>query len=152
MNELAVKSANGTQSEDDRSYLQNEIDQLTTEIDRVAETTKFNEAYLLKGDQDNEKAYTYSYGIANDKVATATMSTTESAKKTTITAMTFKATASADEQNEVAKLIRDQGINVQYSNAPKTGDDTKVINSVTVSLNGTDRKSTRLNSSHQLIS
>ena len=139
MNELAVKSANGTQSEDDRSYIQNEIDQLTTEIDRVAETTKFNEAYLLKGDQDNEKAYTYSYGIANDKVATATMSTTASAKKTTITAMTFKATASADEQNEVAKLIRDQGINVQYSNAPKTGDDTKVINSVTVSLNGTDK-------------
>ena len=139
MNELAVKAANGTQSEDDRSYIQNEIDQLTTEIDRVAETTKFNEAYLLKGDQDNEKAYTYSYGIANDKVATATMSTTASAKKTTITAMTFKATASADEQNEVAKLIRDQGINVQYSNAPKTGDDTKVINSVTVSLNGTDK-------------
>ena len=139
MNELAVKSANGTQSEDDRSYIQNEIDQLTTEIDRVAETTKFNEAYLLKGDQDNEKAYTYSYGIANDKVATATMSTTASAKKTTITAMTFNATASADEQNEVAKLIRDQGINVQYSNAPKTGDDTKVINSVTVSLNGTNK-------------
>lgn len=43
MNELAVKAANGTNSEDDRSYIQNEIDQLTTEIDRVAETTKFNE-------------------------------------------------------------------------------------------------------------
>ncbi len=49
MNELAVKSANGTNSEDDRSYIQNEIDQLVTEIDRVAETTKFNETYLLKG-------------------------------------------------------------------------------------------------------
>ena len=69
MNELAVKAANGTQSEDDRSYIQNEIDQLTTEIDRVAETTKFNETYLLKGDQDNEKAYTYTYGTATDKVA-----------------------------------------------------------------------------------
>jgi len=49
MNELAVKAANGTQSENDRSYIQNEIDQLVTEIDRVAETTKFNETYLLKG-------------------------------------------------------------------------------------------------------
>ena len=29
-----------------------EIDQLTTEIDRVAETTKFNETYLLKGDEN----------------------------------------------------------------------------------------------------
>lgn len=50
MNELAVKAANGTNSEDDRSYIQNEIDQLTTEIDRVSTTTKFNETYLLQGD------------------------------------------------------------------------------------------------------
>ncbi len=50
MNELAVQAANGTNSEDDRAYIQSEIDQLLTEIDRVAETTKFNETYLLKGD------------------------------------------------------------------------------------------------------
>ena len=50
MNELAVQAANGTNSENDRSYIQAEIEQLTTEIDRVAETTKFNETYLLKGD------------------------------------------------------------------------------------------------------
>ena len=50
MNELAVKASNGTMSKDDREYVQNEVDQLVTEIDRVAETTKFNETYLLKGD------------------------------------------------------------------------------------------------------
>ena len=50
MNELAVKAANGTNSSDDRDYIQNEVDQLVSEIDRVAETTKFNETYLLKGD------------------------------------------------------------------------------------------------------
>ena len=49
MNELAVKAANGTNSTDDRTYIQNEVDQLVSEIDRVAETTKFNETYLLKG-------------------------------------------------------------------------------------------------------
>ena len=49
MNELAVQAANGTNSESDRQSIQDEIDQLTTEIDRVAETTKFNETYLLKG-------------------------------------------------------------------------------------------------------
>jgi len=49
MNELAVKAANGTNSEDDRAYIQAEVDQLVTEIDRVATTTKFNETYLLKG-------------------------------------------------------------------------------------------------------
>ena len=50
MNELAVQAANGTNSESDRASIQDEILQLTTEIDRVAETTKFNETYLLKGD------------------------------------------------------------------------------------------------------
>ena len=49
MNELAVQASNGTNSESDRSAIQDEISQLTTEIDRVAETTKFNETYLLKG-------------------------------------------------------------------------------------------------------
>ncbi len=49
MNELAVQAANGTNSETDRKSIQDEIRQLTTEIDRVAETTKFNETYLLKG-------------------------------------------------------------------------------------------------------
>jgi flagellin len=53
MNELAVQSANGTNSEDDRTAIQDEINQLTTEIDRVAETTKFNETYLLKGVGDS---------------------------------------------------------------------------------------------------
>ena len=42
MNELAVQAANGTNSETDRNAIQSEIDQLTTEIDRVSETTKFN--------------------------------------------------------------------------------------------------------------
>ena len=51
MNELAVQASNGTNSEDDRQAIQDEISQLTTEIDRVAETTKFNEIYLLKGDK-----------------------------------------------------------------------------------------------------
>ena len=50
MNELAVQASNGTNSQTDRDAIQSEIDQLTTEIDRVAETTKFNETYLLKGD------------------------------------------------------------------------------------------------------
>ena len=54
MNELAVKASNGTNSLSDRQTIQDEVDQLLTEIDRVAETTKFNETYLLKGDKDTK--------------------------------------------------------------------------------------------------
>ena len=61
MNELAVQSANGTNSESDREAIQAEIDQLYTEINRVAETTKFNETYLLKGNEAGDKKTVYSY-------------------------------------------------------------------------------------------
>ena len=57
MNELAVQASNGTNSEDDRKAIQDEISQLTTEIDRVAETTKFNETYLLKGEDNTKNVY-----------------------------------------------------------------------------------------------
>ena len=59
MNELAVQASNGTNSKTDRDAIQSEIDQLTTEIDRVAETTKFNETYLLKGDADGNTKKIY---------------------------------------------------------------------------------------------
>jgi len=61
MNELSVKASNGTMSETDRTAVQNEIDQLVTEIDRVSETTKFNETYLLKGDDTVTPKGTYEY-------------------------------------------------------------------------------------------
>ena len=62
MNELAVQASNGTNYKTDRDAIQSEIDQLTTEIDRVAETTKFNESYLLKGDADGATKDVYMKG------------------------------------------------------------------------------------------
>ena len=61
MNELAVQAANSTNSESDRQSIQDEIKQLVEEIDRVSETTKFNETYLLKGDKNGNKSIEYSY-------------------------------------------------------------------------------------------
>ena len=68
MNQLSVQASNGTNSKDDRQNIQDEIDQLVTEIDRVAETSKFNETYLLKGDPEGGKQsvgqYTYKSGAS----------------------------------------------------------------------------------------
>ena len=69
MNELAVQSANGTNAQSDRDAIQAEITQLTTEINRVSETTKFNETYLLKGDTKGTKDVyfgTSRYGIKDN--------------------------------------------------------------------------------------
>ncbi len=56
MNELSVKAANGTLSSADRGNIQDELDALTSEIDRVSTTTKFNELYLLSGTNQNGSA------------------------------------------------------------------------------------------------
>ena len=50
MNELAVKGENGTLTSTDRSYIASEVSQLMSEIDRVKQTTTFNEQSLLNGE------------------------------------------------------------------------------------------------------
>ena len=52
MRELSIQSANDTNSEKDRKYLQDEIDQLVREIDRITETTQFNSMNVLDGTYD----------------------------------------------------------------------------------------------------
>ena len=50
MRELSVQAANDTYTSEDRLNIQKEIDQLTSEIDRIATTTQFNTKNLLNGD------------------------------------------------------------------------------------------------------
>ena len=49
MNELATQAANDTNTTQDRKQIQLEVDQLTSEIDRVSSTTQFNTMNLLDG-------------------------------------------------------------------------------------------------------
>ena len=117
MNELAVKAANGTNSVDDRDYIQNEIDQLTTEIDRVAETTKFNETYLLKGNTAAGKAMTsvYAADAVDADAAIKTGTKTYKADGTEITDATeLKNVLSADPET---KLYTEVTSDVTSSNA-----------------------------------
>ena len=133
MNELAVKASNGTMSEDDRSYVQNEIDQLVTEIDRVSETTKFNETYLLKGAGDksatvkadatigttsseatvtaakgNIYSGTIASGLASGTEDSATVTYKDAEGNTRTKEVTFKAGADAEATaKNLAKAIED---------------------------------------------
>jgi flagellin len=50
MRELAVQSSNDTNTNSDRQELQKEVDQLISELDRIANTTEFNTKKLLNGD------------------------------------------------------------------------------------------------------
>lgn len=54
MRELAVESANGTYTSEDRDAIQSEINQLNQEIQRISDTTEFNTMHLLNGNIDRK--------------------------------------------------------------------------------------------------
>ena len=62
MRELSVQSANGTYTDEDREQIQYEVDALKSEIDRIAESTEFNEMKLLDGSLDGVSTGSTDYG------------------------------------------------------------------------------------------
>ncbi len=112
MNELLVQAANGTNSETDRMYIQDEIDQLISEVDRVAETTKFNETYLLKGDETAEMRTVYmtNYSLTY----TANMVSNDVANNTDAPAYNVNYTGT-NNVYIVSKEVYDTGSNIAHA-------------------------------------
>ena len=69
MRELAVQSANDTNSTSDRTSLQAEVTQLLSEIDRIAETTEFNSTKLLDGSFSAAAFHVGAMGGANNRIS-----------------------------------------------------------------------------------
>jgi len=69
MRELAVQASNDTNVELDRGQIQEEINQLTSEVNRISETTEFNTMKLLNGG----KANTLSEGVKLSSTSAATV-------------------------------------------------------------------------------
>ncbi|MFP7442332.1 flagellin [Bacillus infantis] len=65
MRELATQAANDTNTESDRGEIQKEVNQLTSEINRIGNTTEFNTKSLLKGDSGFDVAKSNVAGIEN---------------------------------------------------------------------------------------
>ena len=57
MRELAVQAASDTNTDDDREQIQQEITQLTSEVDRIANTSEFNTKKLLDGSLEGSKSF-----------------------------------------------------------------------------------------------
>lgn len=58
MMELSIQSANGTYSQENRQEMQEEIDGLAGEVERIEDTTNFNGIRLLQGEQDGTESIT----------------------------------------------------------------------------------------------
>lgn len=75
MRELAVQAANDTYVDNDRSYIQAEIKQLTAEINRIASTTEFNTQKLLDGTYIGKK---FQIGANANQMVTLSITSMES--------------------------------------------------------------------------
>ena len=125
MNELAVQASNGTNSSTDRQAIQDEISQLTTEIDRVAETTKFNESYLLKGDNAKTKnVYMEGHdaglkGALTDEATSATFTVKggdlDAGKSVTIGGKEYTIGASVDEGKKMLGVTYDGSVKAKIN-------------------------------------
>lgn len=110
MSELAVQASNGTNASQDRTALDNEVQQLKTEIVRVGTTTQFNKMDILTGEFSSNNGKTLQVGANQDQVITiaisALTSTIGSALENTVKVDTASAAQSSITiiQNSITNL------------------------------------------------
>ena len=109
MNELATQAANDTNTADDRNAIQEEINALEAEIDRVAETTQFNTMNLLDGDFAGKKLQVGSLG-ETEQTITVTIGAMDAATLTVddldVTSHTGAQAAMTDVQNAIKAVSK----------------------------------------------
>jgi len=106
MRELAVQSATDTNTAQDRTNLQDEMTQLTKEIDRIASTTQFNTKNLLDGSMGS---------AVNTAIANITSnSTLRVTNASTAIATTSALTALLDSNGNSLGITTTDSINISY--------------------------------------
>ena len=93
MREVATQSANGTNTEADRGALQDEMNQLTSEINRIGNTTEFNTQKLLSGDGTQNLTGT---GLDISALSTPTAGVDATSQEVKMTIDLLATTADAD--------------------------------------------------------
>ncbi|MEW9502254.1 flagellin [Jeotgalibacillus marinus] len=104
MRELATQAANGTNTESDRNEIQKEINDLTSEINRIGNTTEFNTQKLLNG----EKAAAVAGVISVD--ADAIAQGIEAGDNLTIAGTNIDINLTDISAKELAAAINEEGI------------------------------------------
>ena len=147
MREIAVQSANGTYSSTDRSNLDAEVQQLKAEIDRVVDTTRFNDVKLLDGSYSGSLQIgakgneTMSLAVAN--MATTSLGTSGGAVAGS-GAVSASATGTQATENTVNLTFNGNdtyGITIVLNNASGTGGTNKQIVLSNVAVAGGDATS-----------
>lgn len=164
MRELSIQASNGTNTDDDRTAMQEEIKQLTDEIDRIGNDTEFNTMKLIDGSMAAKKvagasnAAVIGNSVGSSSAATAVGGTAYTAGATALDAITgdtntitvdgakidFKLTAdqitaykaAANDKDKIAELLT-KDINAAIDSYNTTNDTS--VGHVSASFDGANK-------------
>ena len=153
MRELSVQAANGTETDDDREAVQNEIEQLQSELTRISDTTEFNTMKLLDGSQSGSKvqasvsksaatgATTKNAAVAQVNTAATAVGPLDKGKSTTYTITILDknnnaTTASVTITND-AKSLKDKDGNILGTAAADQATDQETADAIAKALSNT---------------
>lgn len=107
MNELTVKAANGTYTTTQKQYIADEINQLVSEIDRVATTTKFNDQKVLQGSLADGTAATksFQFQVGNESAETLAVTISNMKASKLNSGLKDQSWSSATQYTHVASFI-----------------------------------------------
>lgn len=95
MRELAVQSRNGTLNDEQRGFLNDEFSELSSEINRIVNTTEFNGVNLLNGDQSSGLSFQVGINTGSDDRLTISIATSTTSALG-INSSTISSTGGAD--------------------------------------------------------
>ena len=125
MNELAVQGANDTNENIDREAINEELDALTTELDRISSTTQFNKQNLLDGSFKNKKLQVGANADQNIEISIGSMNAKTLGLKDV--SGTIEKTA---QEGVTPVAIKYQGMSYTYR--PKSALDKNTANAISV--------------------
>ncbi len=127
MRELSVQASNGTETDDDRESVQNEISQLQEELTRISDTTEFNTMKLLDGSQAGPKGVSTTGNTTTSAVVAKT-----AAASVTTTAADMSTFTLADETMNI------DGVDVKVEWSKLSTDDQAALKKKWTGTAGTD--------------
>ena len=131
MRELAVQSANDTNTNADRNEIQKEMDQLSTEISRVSNNTEFNTQKLLNGTFTDKKFHIGANETQAMSISVNDMGSNE-------LGIEGKASAAANITDIAGATIRSRdGLALTIAMKAQTSADTADVTETTASISGT---------------
>lgn len=143
--ELSVQAANGTNSDSEREAIQDEIDQLTKEVDRISSDTEYNTKTLLDGSSD-VRVYSQNADrvYISDGVPSGNYELNVDVANGTVTLNSgFSSTAQASIDGDIVKVTDQDGFTMEFQATAAAGSvslDVTDIGAMTIQLGANENQ------------